>query len=236
MQRSSLRLPHACRAHPCLLNSPALFCMSHCRAYACCLLELTAAVSALQPHTLGCRRRRHVKWLRPNTARQRAVAALQQLTTPRVRRLCGLRNCSNGSAAQSASQPTEQDVLAALAGRLRSPASRELLPPLVERLLPRAEAAVAEAAGAEAALAPIPAAAAVFQAQALAQRPCAHLLCGNPLGGWEDSEVLRGKRCSGCRVVRFCSRECSVAAWPGHKAACRALAAAAAGGDDAHAG
>ena len=32
------------------------------------------------------------------------------------------------------------------------------------------------------------------------------------------------KACSQCQAVRYCSVECSVAAWPGHKAACKARA------------
>ena len=40
--------------------------------------------------------------------------------------------------------------------------------------------------------------------------------CGNP--GCEK----RGKhRCSGCLAIAFCSRNCSVLAWPEHKKICK---------------
>jgi hypothetical protein len=35
-----------------------------------------------------------------------------------------------------------------------------------------------------------------------------------------------GKRCSRCKAVRFCRDACAAAAWPAHKAACSAAAAA----------
>ncbi|KAL4421386.1 hypothetical protein ABPG75_010677 [Micractinium tetrahymenae] len=198
------------------------------RAYARCLLELAAAVSALQPHTLGCRRRRHVKRLRPNTARERAVAALQQLTNSRFVRLCGLGSMASSSCHRSgttgaARQLTEQGVLAALARRLRSPTSRSVLPPLLERLLPPGEKAAGEAAAPLA----VPAAAAVFQAHALAHRACGNLLCSSLAGIGAELPRLHGRRCAGCRVVRYCSLGCQVADWQSHKPACRALAAAA---------
>lgn len=50
--------------------------------------------------------------------------------------------------------------------------------------------------------------------------------CGNPrcagLAGASEAEA-RGKRCTGCRLVRFCSTACSRADWKWHKTACRAL-------------
>ncbi len=200
---------------------PWSFPLKCCSAYVRCLLELTAAVSALQPHTLGCKRRRRVKWLRPTAARQRALAALQQLTTPRFARQCGL-GIAGGSTLNHSSLFSKQGVLAALAGRLSSPASRELLPPLLKRLLPPAEAA-----GQEAAYTPVPPAAAVLQAQALAQRPCAYLLCSSLADCSEGEPAPRGKRCSRCCMARYCSRACQVADWPAHRPACRGLAAAA---------
>ena len=115
----------------------------HRRAYARCLLELTAAASVLLPHTLGCTPRRRIKWLRPNTARWRAVATLLQLASPRVARRCILGTLSSSTGAR-ASQLSEQGVLAALANRLRVSASRELLPPLLARLLPPADKSWAE--------------------------------------------------------------------------------------------
>lgn len=45
--------------------------------------------------------------------------------------------------------------------------------------------------------------------------------CGLPSSGL--------KRCTGCRAARYCSKGCQVAAWPSHKAACKAAQQAAAG-------
>ena len=40
-----------------------------------------------------------------------------------------------------------------------------------------------------------------------------------------QASVISLKACSQCHAVRYCGVECSVAAWPGHKAACKARAA-----------
>jgi len=67
---------------------------------------------------------------------------------------------------------------------------------------------------------------AVLIAKALGEaRRCGYLGCTN-LAGISDREV-RARRCSGCVTVRFCSTECTKAAWRSHRTACRALAAAA---------
>jgi hypothetical protein len=62
---------------------------------------------------------------------------------------------------------------------------------------------------------------AVQQAHALGTLRCAHLGCTN-LAGASEAQV-KGKLCSGCRTVRFCSEACSQAAWRQHKAACKAI-------------
>ncbi len=54
------------------------------------------------------------------------------------------------------------------------------------------------------------------QARALgAARRCGNLRCSN-LAGPSEAQ-LRTHKCSGCRTVRFCSAECSKAAWREHK-------------------
>ena len=67
----------------------------------------------------------------------------------------------------------------------------------------------------------------VARARALALRSCANLACTNLMGVSEAE--CRGHRCSACRTVRYCGRECSVADWPRHRPACRLLQARAAG-------
>ncbi|GAB4823207.1 hypothetical protein N2152v2_010253 [Parachlorella kessleri] len=52
------------------------------------------------------------------------------------------------------------------------------------------------------------------EAKVLAQRPCANPLCSNVSGCSEAR--LRGRRCSGCRAVRYCSRECQAADFARH--------------------
>ena len=51
---------------------------------------------------------------------------------------------------------------------------------------------------------------------------CAH--CGA-----REVHVAQFKRCSACKCPRFCSKECQLANWPAHKAACKAARKAAAG-------
>ncbi|GAB4815514.1 hypothetical protein N2152v2_002560 [Parachlorella kessleri] len=56
-----------------------------------------------------------------------------------------------------------------------------------------------------------------------ASRPCANLLCTNVRGCSEGR--LRGRRCGGCGVVRYCSKECQLQHWAQHGHVCAALAA-----------
>ncbi|GAB4815445.1 hypothetical protein N2152v2_002491 [Parachlorella kessleri] len=58
-------------------------------------------------------------------------------------------------------------------------------------------------------------------ASAVACRPCANLLCSNVRGCSEGR--LRGRRCSGCGVVRYCSRECQEQHWAQHGPTCASL-------------
>ncbi len=61
-------------------------------------------------------------------------------------------------------------------------------------------------------------------AEAAASRACSHLACTNCSGASESG--LHGKRCSGCRVVRYCSAACQRSDWKaGHKVVCKELAA-----------
>lgn len=55
------------------------------------------------------------------------------------------------------------------------------------------------------------------------------LKCGNPrcsrLAGASEAAAPRGRLCTGCRTVRYCSEACSRMEWPQHRAACRLLRA-----------
>ena len=64
-------------------------------------------------------------------------------------------------------------------------------------------------------------------ARAVALRRCGNVECANLEGATEAG--LPRKRCSGCRVLHFCSDACLRAAWgAGHRAVCRRLSAQAA--------
>ena len=53
------------------------------------------------------------------------------------------------------------------------------------------------------------------------------LLCAHC--GAREAHVAQFKRCSACKAVVFCCKECQLANWPSHKAACKAARKAAAG-------
>ena len=76
----------------------------------------------------------------------------------------------------------------------------------------QAAAAAAAAAGPELA---------VRRARALALRSCANPHCSN-LGGVSEG-ALKGRKCGGCRVVRYCGDACCRADWPAHRRACKLL-------------
>lgn len=60
-------------------------------------------------------------------------------------------------------------------------------------------------------------------ATALTARPgCGNLRCTNCTGAGERG-MPRGRRCSGCHTLRFCSAACQREAWPQHRVACRLL-------------
>ncbi|GAB4815516.1 hypothetical protein N2152v2_002562 [Parachlorella kessleri] len=61
----------------------------------------------------------------------------------------------------------------------------------------------------------------LVNARMVALRPCANLLCTNMRGCSEGR--LRGRRCGGCGVVRYCSRECQRQHWVQHGQVCEAL-------------
>jgi hypothetical protein len=62
---------------------------------------------------------------------------------------------------------------------------------------------------------------AVRCAQALGTRTCANLRCASLTGASEAAS--RGRKCGGCRAVRYCSEACSRADWKQHRVACRLL-------------
>ena len=60
-------------------------------------------------------------------------------------------------------------------------------------------------------------------AAALGTLRCAHLGCHNLAGASEAAAKRR--KCAGCKAVRYCSEECSMADWRRHRPACRLLVA-----------
>lgn len=81
-------------------------------------------------------------------------------------------------------------------------------------------ALVKEAAAAEEASPTYQGDLAVEVAEALATRSCAHVGCTTITG---QAAKPRRMPCSGCALVRYCSKACQVADWPAHKPACREL-------------
>lgn len=63
-----------------------------------------------------------------------------------------------------------------------------------------------------------PGAAVLDAERALALRPCANLGCTNLAGPAEHD--LPSQACSRCHVLRYCSRDCQLEAWPSHRRVC----------------
>ena len=57
--------------------------------------------------------------------------------------------------------------------------------------------------------------------EALAALGCAHLACTNCAGASEAG--FKGRRCGGCRLVRYCGEACRDADWARHRPQCRRL-------------
>jgi hypothetical protein len=100
-----------------------------------------------------------------------------------------------------------------------------------------AEAAAAAARQAEGDAVAAQGAALVQELRALGGASCLFavpLFCNNPrcmsLHGETEISLVSGRACvcSGCRVARYCGRECLRQHWKQHKPVCKALAAAAA--------
>ncbi|KAL4421289.1 hypothetical protein ABPG75_010580 [Micractinium tetrahymenae] len=183
------------------------------REYTCCLLEGAAALAAGWEVAQNDALARGLS----HNARAGPLVSLRCLAARAV-----------GEAPSSAA-PGESAVLAALGRQLCSEGGRQHLPDLLQRLLPQDEGS--SSGGAAAQPQPLAPEAALFQLRALGQtyRRCANVRCPT-LPTAEDLAETRGKRCGGCRAVRYCSAACSREDWRAHKAACRALQAAAGAG------
>lgn len=72
---------------------------------------------------------------------------------------------------------------------------------------------------------------AVLRALLSADRPCAYAGCTNLQGACEVD--LRGKKCAGCKLLKFCSPACQRSEWPAHKPVCRHFATGLAAGGSA---
>ena len=189
-----------------------------CRRYARCLLELTASLSAIEKAFDEPRR----------TARHRTLLLVEEQAID--------LGDEPSSATGLLSTP---DVLPIVCARLMVPGSAALLGQLLERQLPplvpadvqrlqewQVEEGGNEGAGSSGSVAAAGAVrftpeAAVLQARALAGRRCADLRCGDlshSISISTGGSPMRGKRCSACHAVRYCSAECQRADW-------RALAA-----------
>jgi hypothetical protein len=71
---------------------------------------------------------------------------------------------------------------------------------------------------------PVPAEQLLLRAEeALATRACANPACTGCMSS-SEAGMPQGKRCRGCRTVRFCGAACQAADWARHKRACRLLA------------
>ena len=130
--------------------------------------------------------------------------------------------CDRASAAFRAWERQRESFSSLSRARLRS---RAVWQQGATQLLPQLQAYARQAAELRAAELAAPSHELLLPtARVLALRACANPMCTNTAGSSEAR--LRGRRCSRCRVTRFCSTECAAAAWGLHRWVCGVLAAA----------
>ena len=165
------------------------------------------------------------------------LAALEGLAPVQARRAYGDGGPEAAAAERQPGAAAEQQlgegaVLGMVASCLHGSAARQHLPALLQRLLP-AEGGSGSGSGDGAAAPqaqPLPLEAELLQARALAppRWQCANVRCPTLAAGADptDLQEARGKRCGGCKAVKYCGTGCSHLDWQaGHRRVCRQLAA-----------
>ena len=159
--------------------------------------------------------RAHARNTRPLSS---ACGALHALCKPDAAGVVHTSVLARAAAGGAAALLAAAEATLRAAGMLQEPLKAEEMAILL-RIFP--VDAAAGSFNADAAVAMLP----TRMPAALPVRPPAPPTCHGCGGAPTSGCVL--KRCAGCRAVRYCAAACQKAHWPQHKAACKALAAAA---------